>query len=445
MNLQTSLSRQLENPNLNRNQRAELCCELARVFEDRGDYESARETLGEFWRHIGEHPDTSGLEQVTAGEVLLRAGFLTSILGSKNQITGAQETAKNLFSESLTIFESLGYGKKIAEAQTELALCYWREGAYDEARVMLRDALSRLSTESELKAKAILRSAIVEYWAAQHGRAFRILTDNAALFEKLNNHTLIGSFHDTLAGLLEDSGTPEYTDRAFVEYAAASYHFEQAGHKYYRAHVENNLGFLYFKVGRYAEAHEHLNYARRLLMYLKDSYGVAENNETRARVFLAEGNYPEAEKIAGSAVSTLEKSGQQGLLAEALITYGTALARLGYYGKAHVVFEHAIEVSQQAGAVSHAKDAALKMVQELSGKISGEAQVTPSSGSLDEDIRSYERNLIKEALTKARGSISQAARLLGTSHQELAYILSTRQKDLMPLRTPAKSRRKRKP
>lgn len=47
MSLQTSLLRQLENPSLSRGQRAELRCQFAREYEDTGDYESARLTMGE--------------------------------------------------------------------------------------------------------------------------------------------------------------------------------------------------------------------------------------------------------------------------------------------------------------------------------------------------------------------------------------------------------------
>ena len=55
---------------------------------------------------IGERPNLEGLDPNSAAEVLLRAGVLTGILGSKNQIADAHETAKNLITESLTIFES---------------------------------------------------------------------------------------------------------------------------------------------------------------------------------------------------------------------------------------------------------------------------------------------------------------------------------------------------
>jgi hypothetical protein len=49
---------------------------------------------------------------------------LTGIIGSKNQITDAEETARNLITESRSIFESRQNPKKIAEAEIELALCY---------------------------------------------------------------------------------------------------------------------------------------------------------------------------------------------------------------------------------------------------------------------------------------------------------------------------------
>ena len=141
MTLSPSLMRQLENPALTPSNRAELRCEAAKEFEEKGDYEAARSVMGELWQRIGEQPKVEGLEPSIAAEVLLRAGTLTGWIGSCNQIEGAQETAKNLISQSISIFESLSYTKKILEAQTELAYCYWREGRYDDARIILEGVL----------------------------------------------------------------------------------------------------------------------------------------------------------------------------------------------------------------------------------------------------------------------------------------------------------------
>jgi tetratricopeptide (TPR) repeat protein len=450
MDLQASLLRQLDNPDLSRDSRAELRCQIAKELEKTGEYEAARQAMGELWRRIGERPKIEGLEQSTAGEVLLRAGVLTGIIGSKNQIPDAQEAAKNLITESLTLFQSLHYAKKVAEAQTELALCYWRTGEYEEASDVLKEALSQLKTDSELKALALLRWVLVERGAARYADALRILTDNAQLFEKINNLTVKGSYHVTLANVLEDLWESEkqsdYIDRAFVEYAAASYYFEQAGHKSYLANVENNLGYLHFKAGRYKEAHEYLNRARHLIVSLKDNGTLAQYDETRARVFLAQGNYAEAERVARSAVRTLEKCGRQSLLAESLITHGRALARLCHYGQALSAFQRAIEIARQTGALARAAEAALAAFEELGEHLSSdEITAAPSGLALGEEVRRYEHELIKQALAIGGGSVTNAARILGVTHQRLAYMLDTRHKDLLPARSPVIHRRKRKP
>src|SRR5262249_49384947 len=152
----------LENPNLSVDSRAELLCEAAKALEYKGEYEKGRKLLSDYWPRIGERPNLAGLDQNTAGEILLRTGVLTGWIGGKNQIAESQETAKNLISESLTIFQSNRYRKKIAEAQTELALCYWRTGELNEARDLIKEALSHITTFSEVRAKAIVRLAIVE-------------------------------------------------------------------------------------------------------------------------------------------------------------------------------------------------------------------------------------------------------------------------------------------
>jgi len=445
MTLRASLIRELVNPNLSVGGRAELCCEIAKDFENQGEYEQAREVLSGLWPRMDQRPRLTGLEQSTSAEVLLRAGALTGWIGSKNQIEDAQERSKNLISESLTIFESLSYRKKIAEAQTELALCYWRTGEINEARDLLNAALTRLTTDSELKAKAVLRLAIVEKRADRYSKALRVLTKSAALFEKITNQTLKGCYHQTLADVLENiwasDGPSNYLDRALVEYAAASYHFEQAEHRTYLANVENNLGFLLYKVNHCQEAHEHLDSARRIFTKLKDQNAAAQVDETRARVFLKEKRDADAEKVARASVRTLEGSDRQSLLAEALATHGTALARLGRHSAALVAFQRAIAVSQHIGSMSRAAHVALTLVQELGDRLTVAESTLPISGrTLSEDLRALEHDLIKQALEQSEGSITYAARSLGMTYQNLDYALNTRHKDLLKKRAPVRRR-----
>lgn len=370
MDLEGAILHQLDDPTLNHTERAELRCRFAKQMEEAGDYQGARAAMGDLWQRIGERPHLDKLDRQTAAEVLLRAGTLTGWIGSTEQIEGAQAIAKDLIGESLAIFEAANEREKMAEALTELSICYWREGSYDEARLTLREALSRLGPEDRhQKAVALLRSAIVEFYAARYSDALHILTDAAPLFLSSSSHALQGKFHVNLAIVLNnlsDGGRREgYRDRALIEYAAASFHFEQAGHIQYQARTENNLGFLLFRSGRYAEAHEHLDRAHQLYQSFKDSSGTAHVNDTRALTLLAQGHYAEAESIARASVQMLEKSDERSVLAKALRTHGTALARLGRFDESRLMLQRAMDVAHDTGAVDDAGLAALTMIEEL--------------------------------------------------------------------------------
>src|SRR5215213_7536710 len=444
MTLQASLLRELVNPNLDVGGRAELCCELAKEFEDKGEYEEAREILSGLWPHISQRPIVKSLKPDIAAEVLMRAGVLTGWIGS-DQIADTQEQAKDLISESLTIFESRKYKKKIAEAQTELALCYMRIGEYNNASDLLKLALAELTTDSELKAKAVLRSGIVKRHASPLNEALTYLTNNGPLFDKINSPLLKGCYHQTLGDVLKDiceSERPgDYLDRAFLEYTAASYHFEQTEHRRYLANVENNLGFLYLEINCCKEAHEHLNRARRILTTLKDRIVLAQIDETRARVFLKEKRDVEAEKAARSSVRTLESSDRPSLLAEALKRHGMALARLGLYSDALNVFRRAIDLSQDSS--KRAADVALTAFQELGDRLAVKEEITTSGRPLNEEIFLLEHSLIKHALENAHGRVTFAARTLGMSYQRLTHKLQTKHQDLLKDRSPATKRHKK--
>ena len=449
MTLRASLLRDLENPNLSVDSRAELCCEVARDFENKGQYDAACKAVSDYWPCIGEKPNVASLEPNAAGELLLRAGVLTSIIGNQRQIPQAQETAKDLLTQSHTIFESRQNNKKIGEARTELALCYWRTDDLNEARDFLKGALSVLTIDSELKAKAILRLSIVEHSAERDQKAFRLLTKHAPLFLRINNHTLRGSYHVTLGDRLEnlaESGRhSDYVDRALIEYAAASYHFELAEHRPYLANVEMNLGYLYFKIQRSEEAKEHLDRARRIFVTIKDTRRAAQVDETRARILLQEGRLTEAERVARSAVRVQENGGNNTLLTEALITYGRVLARSQRYRESLSTFRRAIDLAESAGLMNTAAQAAFTAFREIGEHLAvAEHGQLLYGGPIGQDKLLRERESIKLALEQAKGSVTDASRILGTSWQGLGYALRTRHKELINVRTPVRPRKQKR-
>jgi tetratricopeptide (TPR) repeat protein len=470
-------------------------CELAKNLEEAGEFDRAAESLRPFWMGPLHHPITNALPDEAKAELLLRSGSLTGWLGSARQIPGAQEVAKDLISESSTLFEDLELTDKVAEARVDLAICYWREGGLDEARVTLRLVLDSLAeSRSEQRLRALLNSAIVERVATRDHDALKICTESASLFNASSNDALKGKFHNTYAAVLRSLGASEnredYIDRALLEYSAASYHFEQAGHKRFQARVENNVGFLFATIGRFSEAHEHLSRARGLHVSVGDQGGAAGAEDTRAQAYLIEGRYEEAEKVARRAVQSLKRGGEQTVLAEALTTHGKALARLKQTNVARVALDQAVEIAQNAGNPDRGGIAAVTAIEELSSYLPVEAlqvyyrtaetllsnsqnlsirtrlgecarrvlsiaidnakEATPAATevaltpgfSLDTEVLRYEGNLIRRALEESGGSVTRAARLLGVTHQGLAFILNGRHSDLLSIRTPVKRRRR---
>jgi tetratricopeptide (TPR) repeat protein len=501
MKLKTEVLRQLEDPALSPDEQARRRLQLSKSFEDEGDFESAREALGDLWVGVGIRPQLQQLkDEQTTGEVLLRVGALTGWIGSSQQIEEVQAQAKDLLSESAGIFERLGNTRHAAEAQTELAYCYWREGAFDEARVILKEVLRRLSDDDrERRAVATLRLAIIETSATRYSDALRLLTESATLFEKSSSPALKGRFHNELANVLNYLSVAEhrtdYVDRALVEYAAAGFHFEQANHVRNQAAVENNLGYLFVSLGKFEEAHVHLSRARRLFVRLKDTVHSAQVDETRARAYIAEGRYAEAEKLARLAANVLSKGGELALLSETLTTHGIALARLGRHVPARAAFLRAQEAAEVAGNREGGGLALLALIEELASQLSFDemvityrradellsasqdteiltrlrrsaSRVLDSSNkrsspmrsrqlksdqtdkgwenfSLKEEVRRLEERYIRSALQETDGRVSQAAKLLGfADHGSLNSLLKNKYPHLSTARLPPTPRKR---
>jgi len=484
MYLANELLRRLELPGLSANERALLRCRLAKRLEQGGDYEAAAQAMVEFWPSIEARPILEGLGDETKALVLLRIGALTGWIGSANQLEGSQERAKDLISESARAFEGLGQRKRVAEARSDLALCYWREGAFDEARVTLEQALDEFDdADLEHRAIALLRKGIIERTSGRLNEALRVYEDAVILFDQVTDHLLTAHFHHAFANALKDvtANDPreDYADHTLMEYTAASFHFEQAGHIRYQACVENNIGSLLGIIGRFDDAHHHLDRAQMLMTRLKDNVHLAQVDETRARVMLSEGRIVEAEKTVRSAVRALEKGDELSLLAEALTTEGIALARLHHTEQARAALDKAMNVAEQIGDSERAGMAALSLMEELPTDASNEdfwpavnragvlLEQTRNIGvlrrvakafralrdvlapndwtkfSLRDAIHRYEAHLIKLALREAGGSVTRAARLLGFKHhQSLISLISGRHTELNKERSTIRKRRR---
>jgi tetratricopeptide (TPR) repeat protein len=485
MSLTDSLQRQLDSPNLTADERALIRCNVAAELIHSGQYEKAGEALEELWNGVGVRPDIEGLTETTAAEVLLQCGSLTGCLGTSKRIEGAQDAARDLLSEARRIFEAHGLNAKIAEAEHELSVCYWRAGAFDEARVILQEAARRLGEDdAEQKAKIFIRSTVVEVSAGRYHDALKLLDEAEPIFNTASD-ALKGRWHAQMGLVMRRLGMAEaredYFDRAIIEFTAAIYHFEKAGHERYCANNLNNLAPLLTRLGRYDEAHEQLDRAQFIFTKLRDTGNLAQANETRARVFIAEKKYREANRIIPDVIKTLEKGGEQALLAEALTVQGVGWARLGSFDSSISVLRKAMRIAEDSGALTSAGLAALTLIEEHGAKRLSETELYEVYHRADELLKAtqdtegiarlracarivlrrlasvplrdrnfniysamneFQAKLIGQALDESEGSITGAAKLLGMRYQTLSYLLNTRHKRLLKKRTPAKKRKR---
>ena len=486
MTLADERLRELDNPSLTENERVVLRCRVAADLIHRGQYEAAREALGELWPGVGQRPEVKKLPPVTAAEVLLQCGTLTGWLGSARNVSGAQEQAQDLLSEALRKFKSQGKGAKVSEAQYELAMCYWRLGSYDESRVTLEEALKGLGEhDGELKAKVLIRRTLVEVWTGRCHEAWKVLEEAATFFDGCGD-ALKGMWHGqrglVLRRLATAEGRSDYADRAIIEFTAAIYHYEQARHERYCATNLNNLAMLLYKLGRYKEAHEHLDRAEFIFSRLKDPGNLAQVDETRARVFAAEKRYGEADRIIAGVIKTFEKGGEYALLADALTVQGVIWASLGASERSIATLQRAADIAEGVGALTIAGLAALALIEEhgagrlltqsevykaymradrlLTDTQDAEAvtrlracarvvmrrlagvQLRDKNFSLYSAVQEFEAKIIEQALEETGGSVTHAAKLLGLKHQTLGSILNQRHKRLLDKRRPPVPRRK---
>ncbi len=209
---------------------------------------------------------------------------------------------------------------------------------------------------------------------------------------------------------------------------------------------------------------------------------MAQVDETRARVLIAEQRYREANKVISRTVQTLEKCGASALLADAFTVQGVAWARLGAFQSSTNTLRHAVSLAEESGALYNAGLAALSLIEEHGAKRLPEAELFGVYLRADELLKGsqhaedvtrlracarliiirrmaglslldrnfslhgarhdLEARYIAQALDEAGGSITRAAKLLGLGHQSLTNILKARHKTLLTKRTPPRTRRK---
>jgi DNA-binding NtrC family response regulator len=144
----------------------------------------------------------------------------------------------------------------------------------------------------------------------------------------------------------------------------------------------------------------------------------------------------------------VEVAYQSGALNDAGIAALAAIEELGEHltpDELRAVYERAdawLETSQHLPTLHRLRQAAIHVLGAGRKREDAPEVDAEKESALRELMMRYEKKLIRQALQRACGSITQAARLLGITHQALNYMLQHRHRDLLIERTPVVPRKR---
>jgi signal transduction histidine kinase/ActR/RegA family two-component response regulator len=399
----------LNTPRFSASEQVLACCAIAREKLELGDYDAGCAALQAWWT-LGTWPQLKGLNNLASAELLLVSGTLSGWVASSKRIVGGRKPAEALLSGAIAIFELEGRIDRAAEGRIELACCYYHQGVFDLARATLQSALETLpEQELELRGIALIRLAVVERLAGRLHEALNLLESASTLLA--SGQWQKGRFHLEFANTLKDLGIAEenraYLEKASQHYQEALLSFRLIGNARYTAIVENNHGYLLSTLERFDEACEHLDRARYLFEKLNDNVRRAQVDETLAQLYSGFGRYESAEHSINLSVDTLEQSGEEAFLAEALTTRGIVLCRLGKRHEAKASFERAQRVAERCQDYETAARALTILIEEMCEQLADDER-REIGAQANQLLANSQQHATRERLRKCLKAIAEA-------------------------------------
>jgi tetratricopeptide (TPR) repeat protein len=247
--------------------------------------------------------------------------------------------------------------------------------------------------------------------------------------------------------------------------------YRRAKHPKFVATCAINAGHVFLQLGQLRQAHYHLDAALTYYTKVGEKGYEASARDSKALVYLAEGNLTKAEREAIASVRLRQAGAEWSMLAESLRTLARVFIRRGLVAKAQQALSDAHTAAMSAGDNVGAGVSLLQWLEELfehtplpqarelyrstvellaaSGNVAlhrrlhevslqfvpvrEEAESETTEAPIDWDnfslypaLREVEANYLKTALRAAQGRVGRAAQLLGVTHQALSFALQHR-------------------
>lgn len=338
--------------------------------------------ISDSWKSEGFLPDTSGLSPEQAAELRLRYAVLLGYQGHTAKIAGSQLRVRDLLTELCGEFVDTDDHYRAAECENHLALTYWRTGEFGEARVLLASALERPLPQRAIERLAsIMYVMLINVSEHRYDENVELFTRHEDSFRSWGDDWITSSFYVNAGiGFLEIRQLAD-AQRCFE---LAQYRATRSSIDVYLGSIENELAHVYKERGRIAKAHSAVDRGIEVFRRLGDISREGMLVDTKAGLFLDEGELDEAFRTIDHAILLLKDGENKAYLAESYATKSRILIWQDDLHAAVTSLLKATEISRTYSGEKFSKTFTAQFEDELRLKLAGKTRPAPNSVEADE-------------------------------------------------------------
>lgn len=335
------------------------------------------------WANENYLPETDDLHSLEAAELLLRFGSLLGYHGHFKKIKDSQLRARNILTNVLLVFDELGDEASAAECENHIALTYSRTGEFAEARAWLDAAMGRDIGRTHIhRLASISYKTLIDVGERKYSDILETYREYETIFRRSDDDWISASFYSNVGVGFMECGRPDEAIRCLEE---AIYRAKRSSIRTYLASLQNELAHLYSSIGRYGKAHHYVDKGIEIYREIGDESREGMLLDTKAAIFLSEGDLENALKTIDAAIAMLRDGENKAFLAEAFATKAKTLVWLDEFSDAALALSDAIQLAQTYCGREFAKSLAAQFEAAVKEKNAGKAAGNKTANGIEQE------------------------------------------------------------